>query len=192
LILVVVNFYTISSELQVLLSFWLLSKKYENQKEETLSEALLILYGDNFLKYIFDLLELRTIHLGSGSQTFLVRGPLRKIWLSAKDKILNYIGIRGPPVVRGVDFGNHCTRVSLSVRTNIEAASLSVQGGPRYPYGFICTSRFFIRTRGFSYPYLWIGLVIRTFKDVRINFSVDSESSGGGGLVISTVPITRP
>jgi len=43
----------------------------------------------------------------SGSQTFLVRGPLRKIWWSAKDKILNYIGIRGPPVVRGADFGNH-------------------------------------------------------------------------------------
>jgi len=32
----------------------------------------------------------------SGSQTFLVRGPLRKIWWSAKYKILNYIGIRGP------------------------------------------------------------------------------------------------
>jgi len=29
-------------------------------------------------------------------QTFLVRGPLRKIWWSAKDKILNYIGFRGP------------------------------------------------------------------------------------------------
>ncbi len=32
----------------------------------------------------------------SGSQTFLVRGPLRKIWWSAKEKILNYIEIRGP------------------------------------------------------------------------------------------------
>ncbi len=32
----------------------------------------------------------------SVSETFLVRGPLWKIWWSTKDKILIYIGMRGP------------------------------------------------------------------------------------------------
>jgi len=46
---------------------------------------------------------------------------------------------------------------SLSVGTNNEAASLSVQGGPRYPYGFIRTSRPRYLYKGWS-------LVIRNFE----------------------------
>ncbi len=51
----------------------------------------------NFLKFLIEeFFYFSLLNYISGSQTFLVRGPLRKIWWSAKDKILNYIGIRGP------------------------------------------------------------------------------------------------
>jgi len=43
---------------------------------------------------------------------FFVRGPLKIIKCSAKHKILILMGIRGPPVVRGADLWNHCTRAS--------------------------------------------------------------------------------
>ncbi len=43
----------------------------------------------------------------SGFQTFLLRGPLK---ISAKQKILVCIGIGGPLVVSGADFGNHWFR----------------------------------------------------------------------------------
>jgi len=64
----------------------------------------------------------------SGSQTFPVRGPLRVIWWSAKHKILSsfssipwfllrfadhFSQSRGPPMVRGADFGNHCIKVMV-------------------------------------------------------------------------------
>ncbi len=53
--------------------------------------------------------ELNNSHTNqvSGPQTFPERGPFRIIWWSSKHKILNCVGIRGPLVVLGADFGNH-------------------------------------------------------------------------------------
>ncbi len=56
----------------------------------------------------------------SGSQTFLVRGPLEFFQCSAKHKIqgladhLSYF--RGPLVVVVADFGNHCSRLYMNYK----------------------------------------------------------------------------
>jgi len=82
---------------------------------------------------------------------------------------------------------NETSRVSLQVRTDNEAACLSVQG-EGLVIGTITLS-------------VQVDIVIRTIKDVRINFSTDSESPrealwgraprGPEGHFIGTVSITR-
>jgi len=113
---------------------------------------------------IFHYLLYCRIPYSSGSQTSPVRGPLIIIWWSAKQNILICIGISGPPVVRGADFGNHWLTVYLmfSIRDiivsvtyqylwHISICDISVS----VTYQYLCHISICDISVSVTYQYLW-------------------------------------
>ncbi len=119
-------------------------------------------------------------------------------------------------MVRGANFGNHCTRVSLLIfKSIIVINSLSKSKINQNQYVPIIRLLFYRYKLGLVIRMVLtakVGTVIRTwgallsvfinrphylyYHDVRINFSRYNKSPrggpGGGGFVIGTVQKTRP